>query len=67
MAIENMPYCRAIPVTFLSLHVSIHPVCMVVKIGGLTKFIFLLILIISQLMAKAIPVRGAKFREADVH
>ncbi|MJK45401.1 hypothetical protein DM680_24635 [Salmonella enterica subsp. diarizonae] len=40
---------------------------MVVKMGVLTNNIFCFSLLISQLMTKAIPVRGANLREADVH
>ncbi|EBR0430937.1 hypothetical protein EZ810_03475 [Salmonella enterica subsp. enterica serovar Vejle] len=40
---------------------------MVVILVVLTTPIFRFNFPISQLMAKAIPVRGAKFREADVH
>ncbi|EBX2983843.1 hypothetical protein DRM22_23260 [Salmonella enterica subsp. enterica serovar Glostrup] len=40
---------------------------MVVILVVLTTQPFRFSLSISQLMAKAIPVRGAKFREADVH
>ncbi|GAR19713.1 hypothetical protein NGUA31_03570 [Salmonella enterica] len=39
---------------------------MVVILVVLTTKNFYFSLLISQLMAKAIPVRGAKFREADV-
>ncbi|EBO9521072.1 TPA_asm: hypothetical protein G4Y20_001980 [Salmonella enterica subsp. enterica serovar Newport] len=40
---------------------------MVVILVVLTTSVFRFSLFISQLLAKAIPVRGAKFRKADVH
>lgn len=39
----------------------------VVNMGVLTEDLIYFICLISLLMAIAIPVRGAKFREADVH
>ncbi|EBC1693309.1 hypothetical protein CJW20_12585 [Salmonella enterica] len=47
---------------------SLYSDCLeVVNMGVLTEDLIYFIWLISQLMAKAIPVRGAKFREADVH
>ncbi|EDI1752816.1 hypothetical protein GD488_25475 [Salmonella enterica] len=49
--------CRlTVPCMYLFIHFV-----MVVKMGVLTNNIFCFILLISQLMTKAIPVRGARF------
>ncbi|EDJ0352588.1 hypothetical protein GEX06_10940 [Salmonella enterica] len=46
---------------------SIYPLFMVVKTGVLTNFIFCFSLLISLLVAMAIPVRGAKLRSMELH
>ncbi|EBR7994534.1 hypothetical protein F2368_16690 [Salmonella enterica] len=47
----------------MSLDVFFQPFFIVVRMGGLTNFIFCFSLLISYLLTEAIPIRGAKFKK----